>query len=36
MKPIQVAARTAEIAEKRVDPLFARYFRLNVIPSAPK
>jgi hypothetical protein len=36
MIPIQVPARTAEIAEKRADPLSARYFRLNVIPSAPK
>jgi hypothetical protein len=36
MIPIQVAARITEIAEKRADPLLAGYFRLNVIPSAPK
>jgi hypothetical protein len=36
MIPIQVPVRTTEIAEERADPLFAGYFRLNVIPSAPK
>jgi hypothetical protein len=36
MIPIQVAARTTEIAETRADPLFGWYFRLNVIPSAPR
>jgi hypothetical protein len=36
MIPIQVPLRTAEIAENRADPLFAGYFRLNVVPSAPK
>jgi hypothetical protein len=32
----QVVAPTTEIAENRADPLFAGYFGLNVIPSAPK
>jgi hypothetical protein len=32
----QVPARTEEFAENRADPLFAGYFRLNVIASAPK